>query len=276
MPRLKEDLEALNKSGTTYFGYVNIDMFDCPPFVMFTNNEDCPVCSNYLHLKNFERESMKLWCRLVPLATSVIDLGAQGGVYTLAAAAIRGDIPVHAFEPNPDGFARLLMNVVANDFKCVTLHRAAAGHDEVVSEFAWLTKSRGHISSGGRLIVGQTGPEITRVVTYVRPLDKSLEGVELGAHPLLKIDVEGAEQLVLKGMANVLSYKPDIILETFNSESCRVFNEQTGPLGYNCYFIDEDNLRIEQRDRLYACDPKSKNKNQLLSVRPPELIRALA
>jgi hypothetical protein len=38
MARLREDLEAINQAKTSYYGYLNIDLFKCPPFIMFTNN----------------------------------------------------------------------------------------------------------------------------------------------------------------------------------------------------------------------------------------------
>src|SRR5687767_9879995 len=116
-----EDLEAINRATLAalranpgkvdpqkhpYYGYYTADIFECPPFVMFTSN-DCPRAWNILYERTFEPQSMKLWCRLAREATGILDIGAHVGVYSLAAAALRKDIDVHAFEPNPYAFARL-------------------------------------------------------------------------------------------------------------------------------------------------------------------------
>ena len=69
-----------------YFGYFNVDIFDCPDFTMFTNN-DCPRSRQILCEKSFENTSMRIWCSLIKSATSTIDIGAHVGVYTLATAA---------------------------------------------------------------------------------------------------------------------------------------------------------------------------------------------
>src|SRR4051812_10904245 len=118
MTRQIETIETINRSTLQrlaanpgskqgeYYGYVTVDIFDCPPFLMFTNN-DCPRCDDILFHRRFEPASMKIWCALARTATAIIDVGAQVGVYTMAAAALRSDIPVHAFEPNPYAFTRL-------------------------------------------------------------------------------------------------------------------------------------------------------------------------
>jgi FkbM family methyltransferase len=219
---------------------------------------------------------MRLWCNLVPLATSIIDIGAQGGVYSLSAAAIRSDVPIHAFEPNPDGFARLLVNLVANDFKNIHPHREAVGHEYGMVQFSWYPKWLGHISSGGSFRKITSPEHATLLMVIMTPLDKVMDSVDLGPNPLMKIDVEGAEEFVFQGMPNVLAQKPDIILECFEDESCQKLTALTQPLGYNYYVIDEVNGRIEQRDRLYPGTVENDTKNQLLSVRPPELLHALA
>src|SRR4051812_34182023 len=107
-------LEAI-RAGTAdwprdaFYGYFQVDIFDCPPFAMFTNN-DCPRAFNILYQRKFEPGSMALWCRYARSASSILDVGAHVGVYALAAAALRPDLQIHAFEPNPFAAARLRLN----------------------------------------------------------------------------------------------------------------------------------------------------------------------
>ena len=96
-------------AGNPYYGYYPVDIFDCPPFVMFTNN-DCPRALDILYGGKFEMGSMALWCARVRSATAILDIGAHVGVYALAAAALRRDVEIHAFEPNPYAFARLRLH----------------------------------------------------------------------------------------------------------------------------------------------------------------------
>src|SRR5207247_334891 len=129
-----------------------VDLFDCPPFRMFTAN-DCHRAVNILEQKKFEPMSMALWCRLVPKATWIVDIGAQVGVYSLAAAALRKDIPIHAFEPNPYAYARLRVHKSLNGFDNIVEHREAVAYRYGVAKLYVLPKGLA-ISSGGSLLNG--------------------------------------------------------------------------------------------------------------------------
>src|SRR4051812_3718121 len=113
--RLVTKFENASADPLTYCGFFEAAIFDCPPFVMFTNN-DCPRSKQIIYEKEFEPRSMALWCSLAKAATTIVDVGAHVGVYSLAAAALRPDLGVHAIEPNPYAFARLRVNKHANGF----------------------------------------------------------------------------------------------------------------------------------------------------------------
>jgi len=265
--RLKKDLEAINLAGGNYFGYLELDCFRCPPFVMFTNNDDCPVCTYYMRDKAFEVQSTIIWSGLAKQATCILDVGSQGGVYSLIAASLRSDVPIHAFEPNPEGFARLLVNINANDVKNIHPHRTAAGHQQGMFKFEWVPKWLGHISSGGQFARNDMErPNVTQIYVVATPLDDALASVQLGNRPLMKMDVEGAEGLVFMGMKKVLQHKPDILLEAFDPRVCAEITAQTRPLGYNYYMIDETHRRIEQTEALTPGKFMQADKNSLLST----------
>src|SRR5262245_24112087 len=92
---LRQSPKSIDWAAHPYFGYYPVNIFDCPPFVMFTN-DDCPRAYDILYTRRFEPTSMMVWCRLARTASGVIDIGAHVGVYALAAAAIRNDIQIHA------------------------------------------------------------------------------------------------------------------------------------------------------------------------------------
>ncbi len=279
--RSKKDLEAIHAAGTAQFGYVDITMYNCPPFVMFTNGNDCAICDYMCQGRMTEPESTYLWSRLMPLATSACDIGTRCGEYTLIAAALRQDMPIVSCEPNPDGYARLMVNIRANDARNVMARRYAVSNAEGYVNFGWMPKFLGHISSGGHLVAGVASQEAIKggavmLAVETMRLDKIVEDIDLGRHPAIKIDVEGAEALVFDGMRRVLQSTPDIIVETFSKEACDLMMARTQDLGYRYYFVEEDERRIIPIDRLAPCDPSSNSRNQLLSARPPEVVLGLS
>jgi FkbM family methyltransferase len=238
-------------------GFYACDLFDCPPFEMFHAN-DCPRAVDILRDRSFEPMSLKIWCALVRDANAVFDVGAHVGVYSLAAAALRPDVPIHAYEPNPDVFARLALHVRINGFANITAHRTAIANQTGVATITWVNKGPGYLASGAQLI--DHGAKHNRALAYTQPLDLP------DSHPMaLKIDVEGAEHLVFEKLD--LKSRSDIILETFSTDNARQITGATRDLGYKYYLIDEQNMSVTPTDALRACDPKGRNFNQLLTTR---------
>lgn len=218
------------------FGYFDIDIFDCPPFIMFSNG-DCPRVHDIVTLGNFEPVSMKLWCALARRASAIIDVGAHVGVYSLAAAALRGDIQIHAFEPNPYAAARLRVNKQRNGFAQITEHLAGLADQTGVTTMGWLKKT-GQISSGGALGEhASMGEKAERAVANIVRFDEL--NIPLGERGLVKIDVEGAEVMALRGMRRALEQRPDIILECLKPANTGPLNEILLPLGYRVWVLDE-------------------------------------
>ncbi|MHB1204622.1 MAG: FkbM family methyltransferase [Rhodospirillaceae bacterium] len=249
--------------GHPYYGYYLADIFDCPPFAMFTNN-DCPRAINILYGRTFEPGSMALWCRHARTATSIFDIGAHVGVYALAAASLRPDIKIHAFEPNPFASARLRLHKEFNGFENIVEGRMALAHKNTVTPFFWGTEKR-LIPSGASISKSAVGVQ-EQAYVQLATLD-SLDIGPVGDRCLMKIDVEGAEALVFAGMAGHLAARPDIILETFSQQKCDAINELILPLGYNVYLIREDTGALEPQDRLTARTIESGDFNQFLTTR---------
>ena len=249
-----------------YFGYYEVEMFECPAFLMFTNN-DCPRGWDILFFRHFEPQSMKLWCRMARDATGILDIGAHVGVYSLAAAALRSDIKIHAFEPNPYAFSRLRMHKIINGFDNIVEHAFAVSDQDAVSHFSWAKKPTLQISSGGGL-GKRKGENVERTVVRTAKLDGSGLAPTLGDRLLIKIDVEGSEVHTMRGIQEALALKPDIILESFSQKSCDVINEMVLPLEYNIFHVLERDGRLEQRDQVQPCDVRGGGDfNQLITTR---------
>jgi len=286
-----QDLEAANRAsmddlrrnpgaGTSdatlrpYFGYYEADIFECPPFIMFMGN-DCPRGWNILFDRSFEPTSMRIWCRLARTATGILDVGAHVGTYSLAAAALREDLTIHAFEPNPYAFARLRMHKLVNGFWNIEEHTFAAGDKEAFVPFSWVKKPTLQIASGGG-VGSRTRTDVETTVARMAPIDGLGLTETLGSRPLVKVDVEGGEWRTFRGMQNVMALKPDIILESFDQGACDAITGMTAPLGYSVYQILETEGRVEAREKLMPADLRSLNFNQLLTVRTPEEVAQLA
>jgi FkbM family methyltransferase len=253
-----------------YYGYYEVDLFECPPFLMYTNN-DCPRAVDILLYGNFEPMSMLIWCRLARTASCIIDVGAHVGVYSLAAAAMRKDIAIHSFEPNPYAFTRLSMHKEINGFSNISDYTFALGNETAMVMLSWNPKS--HISTGATIIPGE-GNKAEHIV-QMRDFDSLGICKTIDDQCLMKIDVEGAELATFGGMRQTLERRPDIILETFDERACSKVNAMIKPLGYNVFQIFEAERMVVLSNELIPADRNSQDFNQLLTVKSPSEINAL-
>lgn len=125
---------------------------------------------------------------------SVADVGAYIGLYTVAFAHMVGPSgKVYAFEPNATNCESLKQHLALNQVKDrVELIRAAVGDAEGTVAFDGSTGIQGHVST--------TVTSQTEEVPCLK-LDTFFEG---RAIDVLKIDVEGYEELVLRGAQELL------------------------------------------------------------------------
>ncbi len=150
----------------------------------------------------YEPQETLLVREILKPGMTFVDVGANWGYFTLLAAHLVGPQgTVVALEPDPRMFAKLAANVSRNGYRNVTLHQfAAAAADDHLPLQAY-DEAAGNFGLS-RLLPGSTDEGAVQVRT--RPLDSVLDALELGLVDLLKMDIEGAEGLALRGLARSL------------------------------------------------------------------------
>jgi FkbM family methyltransferase len=137
------------------------------------------------------------------------DIGANIGFFTLVAARLVGPAgKVYAFEPLPQLAQALRGNVSLNGFENVVVLTVAAHSRNGMADL-----DIGDGTTAARVVTTSTSPsEIVPV--ELRRVDDLMSAGELTPPSVIKIDVEGAEEDVLGGMANtVAEHRPVMICE---------------------------------------------------------------
>ena len=139
----------------------------------------------------------------LPLAgDTVVDVGANAGVFTLATARMVGPKGrVVAIEPNPEVLGRLAANVKGNGFddRVTILPIAIADH----AGRGFVVDESGN-STVARVLVLMDGESLSSGTVAVRTLDGALEELGVGHVDFLKVDVEGLERSVMAGATRTL------------------------------------------------------------------------
>lgn len=130
-----------------------------------------------------------------------VDLGANCGYFSLLAASLGAR--VHAFEPGARNLWLLQRNAALNGF-AIDIHPYAVGAREELVAYNPI-EGNGSISALGDTFPTE-GQQVLRTVT----LDGALGGRHVDA---IKMDVEGAEGLVLDGAETILAHRPTLFAE---------------------------------------------------------------
>src|SRR6202022_190734 len=72
-----------------------------------------------------EEDILSCWEAMAKGAKVVFDVGANAGIYSLAALAIQADATVHAFEPTPEIATRLRATAKINGLDQLHVHEVA-------------------------------------------------------------------------------------------------------------------------------------------------------
>lgn len=161
-------------------------------------------------LGSYEYDKQRLFETTVRAGDVVFDVGANVGFYTLLSSVLVGSRGrVVAFEPVPRNLKflkkHLRLNRVSNVLVMPTAVSDAVGEVHFDNSSG---PSVGHISELGAL----------RVTTVM--LDSLVDEGRIPSPHLVKIDVEGAEAAVLRGMKTILlTSKPTLFLATHGDQA---------------------------------------------------------
>lgn len=212
-------------------------------FELVTTEEIAEFTRNEGH---FEAGEIEQAVRLVGSGSIALDVGANIGAFT-AALANAGAI-VHAFEPLAATRARLERTLELNGLTAVVDGRALSDADGTAELFeygpgyeSWATLSARTIEHSGRVL--EATPTTVQTTTLAAYLDEhGIEHVDL-----LKIDVEGAELLVLRGtpldrVGAILVEVSDNTLEAFGARAVDLIDllERSG---FRTFVVEDRELR---------------------------------
>jgi len=130
----------------------------------------------------------------------VYEIGAHIGVWTVFLARRLSRGKVHAFEPDDENRSQLQANLALNAVRNVSVHGVAIGDRSGTAEFAVYAEDRDARNS----LVPKEGHARTIEVATLR-LDDVPERLGISEPTALKIDVEGAEGMVIAGAPALLA-----------------------------------------------------------------------
>ncbi|KGM13324.1 FkbM family methyltransferase [Cellulomonas bogoriensis] len=201
-----------------------------------------------------------------------VDVGAYTGVFTIASASANRRLTAHAFEIVPAVARTLDANVRRNGLEArVTIHPYGLGSPG--------TTMRVPSGDGGSALPSFYSASMTfddGVDVEFHPLDELAGALhvddEHGRSVVMKIDVEGAEDQVLRhGQHFLTTFQPDILCEVLHGVADGpTLTDLLAPHGYHYYLVRDRDLLPQP---LLTPDPT--HRDWLITTRTPEQLARL-
>jgi FkbM family methyltransferase len=174
-------------------------------------------------LGNYETYMQQAFAKFVRPGATVYDVGSHSGYHSLLCALLVGKTGrVIAFEPVPTNRTSIQRQVLANPDLSVTLSPFALSDRNGSSAFDVSHGSgQGRVAEGGKLRV------------EIRRLDDLVAAEGFSDPDVIKIDVEGHEEQLLKGaLATIDRSKPVVLCDINDHSTFGVVRDLLGDRGY--------------------------------------------
>jgi FkbM family methyltransferase len=196
--------------------------------------------------RNMEKYEIEIFKNFLKHNMTVLDVGANIGVYTKIASEIIGRKGrVFSFEPEPKNFEALKRAVSNNILNNVVVSPKAlsneVGHVRLYKDEVNIGN---HSLSKDNLLKGADYVEVQSTT-----VDKYFVGK--GGVDLIKMDIQGSEAKVIEGAKSILNkYKPDIMMEFWPQGLRHCGSDPVGLLkqlqsyGYSLRLIDKTHKKL--------------------------------
>jgi FkbM family methyltransferase len=207
---------------------------------------------------DWEKESLKIWAELSKKAQTIIDIGANTGIYSILAQNNNSSAKIIAIEPVDLNYGILSKNIKKNKFPILS-EKIALSDQEGTAKMFMLKDRLNYMTSinDNRYDLHpeiKGNKEVVEIEVPIKPFSFVYKKHDLNKIDLIKIDVEGHEITVLNSMLPYLEkYKPAIIIEIIGDENAEILNDMFNKLRYEFIRIDEVN-KSKKVDRLWDND----------------------
>jgi len=199
--------------------------------------------------KSFEYSSFELFSTLLNPGNIILDVGANSGVYSIFYSKLVGDKGrVYAFEPDTSNYSLLQKNLRLNNCNNVLVYNFALSNKESAVEMISYNPENSNLKLQGdsfKYMKEISDKSETASGIKACKLDDLEEIKNISKIDFFKIDVEGAEFLVLQGSLNTIQKHRPVIIFELSGEWAARFNYKPYEV---LVFLNELNYKMEEYD----------------------------
>ena len=199
------------------------------------------------NFNNYELDEISFLTKLIKDCQVIFDIGSNIGWYSIYLDKFNGGEKIHSFEPIPANFKKLNSNLELNNTTKVLANNIGLSDSNEFLEMYYNSSLTGATSIKQNIDICDEliQCQFKKMDDYV--LENNVNKIDF-----IKIDIEGAELLALKGgLHSIQKFLPILFLELLRKWSAN-FNYHPNDvinllkdLGYSCYSIGKTLIKID-------------------------------
>ena len=205
---------------------------------------DLGISSELIMFQTHEPLTTKLLSKELKKGMTCLDVGGNIGYYTLLESNIVGNNgKVIAIEPSPVNFKHLKKNLSIQDAKNVDAYNFAAGDVDGEVNFLVYQESNGSFTIPDGETTDLPG-ELIKVPA--KRMDTFLDELNIEHVDFVRMDVEGYEHHIIKGMNNIIKnskpmFQIEVHVTLLGKEGTKKFLKEFQDYGYEAkYYVPRD------------------------------------
>lgn len=187
----------------------------------------------------WEKKSLELWIKLCENSTTIFDVGANSGIYSLISKSVNKNARVYAFEPIKENLKLLKANNAINHFD-IKINEVGVSNKNGEAKMYALPNTVNYMTSINLNRYGNK--DVVETIIPIVTLASVIEQNKIEKVDLIKIDVEEHEFQVLEGLGPYIkTMMPAFLIEIIGNENGKKIKELFENLNYIYFLIDEIN-----------------------------------
>jgi FkbM family methyltransferase len=224
-------------------GKVPVDLPGGARFWLQTDGDDA-IASLMFWRRRFlayEPHTANLFLKLLRSARTFVDVGANTGIYSLAAAVDDPTRSVYAFEPFPAVYAYLSRNIALN--RLANAHAFPVALSDFTGSIPFYIPSASAVFPFSASTAEGLVAQVDRIQVQATTLDRFAAEQGIDRLDLIKVDTETTEHQVLRGAADILCrHRPLIICEVLPFGKEPQLHAVLDSLDYRYFWIEGSRL----------------------------------
>jgi len=193
---------------------------------------------------SWENDTGWIWQQLCLFSSTIFDIGANTGIYSMVAKTINPKSKVFAFEPSNNTYEKLLLNNKLNNFD-ITCEQIALSNSTGKQVFYDIPNSNQTSASLSpeklKNWEGYTG-DVVEYEVQTRTLADYIKNQSIENIDLIKMDIEMHEPEAIEGLGYYLQeFKPIVLIEVLSDEIAEKLNKLINKKEHVIFHLKEHN-----------------------------------